>query len=226
MKPNAQRAKIAEYLIWITMGAEIISLITNFLQYLMIRNAAHGIYSTIEEVERGNSRVTIVTFMSAIVMVISMVTYLMWFYRAYANQRQLFFMANTKGWAIGAWIVPIVSLFKPYQMMKEMYTNAENHLVEKGLDTTKPRRFTIIGLWWTCWIIYGIGSNIGSGVSNARDLNFLATIYIILMVISAFFAILCILAVKVIRNYNEMELILIEMETGHTPENTELLDSF
>ena len=85
----------------------------------------------------------------------------MYFYRANANLRSFGVrgLQHTPGWCAGYWFIPIVNLFKPYQVASEI--NAFSHLSKR----MKPSSH--VGVWWTCWII----SNIVSRIENRLALN-------------------------------------------------------
>lgn len=51
------------------------------------------------------------------------VLFIIWFHRAYGNA-DIFnpgAVTRSRGWAIGAWFIPIGNLFIPYKMAKEMW---------------------------------------------------------------------------------------------------------
>lgn len=76
-----------------------------------------------------------------------------WIYRLAHNVRALGArrLEFTPGWAVGFYFIPFVGLWKPYQAMKEIW---------KASDDPKHWRSTransIVGWWWTIWIITGL----------------------------------------------------------------------
>ena len=124
--------------------------------------------------------------------------------------------------------MPILNLFKPFQLMQEMYENAENYLLEKKLIDEKKSRKFIIGWWWGLWIGTGVISRISSSFQNsADDIGELIGSTLFSTFIIVIFIPLSILTVKTIQNYNEMELIL-EQESDevlHNKSNGDLLDA-
>ncbi len=229
MRPNANRAKLATTFIWIVMAFQIISSISSFFQYLLLKSVAEG-YSITPEVANSNDfRQSIIAILFAILYLFSVVFFIQWFRRAYFNQEIKFkSMASTNGWVSGAWFVPIMNLFKPFQLMQEIYENAENYLLDKKLIDEKKSRKSIIGWWWGLWIGTGVLSRISSSfLGSADDLGELiaSTLFSIFMVV--IFIPLSILTVKTIQNYNEMELLL-EKEIdnqGYNKINGDLLDA-
>jgi hypothetical protein len=229
MRHNANRAKLATTFIWIVMGFQIISAISTFFQYLLLKSVAEGYSITTEAANSNDFRQSIIAILFAILYLFSMVFFIQWFRRAYFNQEIKFkSMASSNGWASGAWFVPIMNLFKPFQLMQEIYENAESYLLDKKLIDEKKSRKSIIGWWWGLWIGTGVLSRISSSfLGSADDLGELiaSTLFSIFMVV--IFIPLSILTVMTIQNYNEMELLL-EKEIdnqGYNKINGDLLDA-
>lgn len=82
------------------------------------------------------------------------IVFAIWFHRAYTNLRA--FGHETRhgtGWAIGGWIVPILSLFRPYQITREIWwTSAPS--AEAG--TELPSGPPVLVAWWAAWITNGV----------------------------------------------------------------------
>jgi hypothetical protein len=229
MRPNANRAKLATTFIWIVMGFQIISAISTFFQYLLLKSVAEGYSITTEAANSNDFRQSIIAILFAILYLFSVVFFIQWFRRAYFNQEIKFkSMASSNGWVSGAWFVPIMNLFKPFQLMQEIYENAESYLLDKKLIDEKKSRKSIIGWWWGLWIGTGVLSRISSSfLGSADDLGELiaSTLFSIFMVV--IFIPLSILTVMTIQNYNEMELLL-EKEIdnqGYNKINGDLLDA-
>ncbi|MCU0796098.1 MAG: DUF4328 domain-containing protein [Akkermansiaceae bacterium] len=59
-------------------------------------------------------------------------------------------MNDTPGWCVGWYFIPIASLWKPYQAMRDIFhSSAIKHPVPKGL----------LPLWWTFWIAETLNNN-------------------------------------------------------------------
>ncbi len=81
------------------------------------------------------------------------IPFLLWFRQAYAN---LLLVGSREtsyrpGWAIGAWFVPILNLWRPYKLMNDLWrrTATENQATQQG-----STRSAIPVMWWTtflCW---------------------------------------------------------------------------
>ena len=132
-------------------------------------NAAHGVLIAMLALQYGEIEDTAPyeTAENAIViallggLVVAAVSFLFWFRRAYGNAQALGLRgAHSPGWAVGAWFVPILNLFRPAQIAFEMWRHA-------GKDLTGPT--SIVGLWWTGFLVYNFGRRIGDAMLQARD---------------------------------------------------------
>jgi len=84
------------------------------------------------------------------------VAFCLWFYRAYKNLAFLRApnLSFTPGWAAGAFFVPILQLFRPYQIAQETWQASDPDMLTSSWR--RAGRSWIIRCWWTFWIIGGI----------------------------------------------------------------------
>ncbi len=80
----------------------------------------------------------------------AMICLMFWIFRANRNARALSPRAleNSAGWAVGWFFVPIASLWKPYEVMREIYKASRaphDWLTAKNTD--------IVGWWWGTYIL-------------------------------------------------------------------------
>jgi len=87
------------------------------------------------------------------------IVFLMWVYRVYSNL-YLFRVSGltySPGWAVGYFFIPIISLFRPYQALQEVWRASDPDV---PADDRRGWRDTdsspVILLWWLLWIAGGI----------------------------------------------------------------------
>lgn len=214
LKPNEQRAKTAVLLIWIVLALEALSLISNYFEYDLLQSFANGSEIELSAANENDLRQSIIGVAYMIAYIISAVTFIKWFRRAYFNlHTKTNKLTDTEGWAAGAWFVPIVSLYKPYQIMKEMYERTAKLLGDKLQNYEQSNTNHLLGLWWTLWIINNIlGQLVFRYTKNAETIDKLMTSSIISMVSAIIGIPLAIITVRVIKQYAVMEPLLHELE--------------
>ncbi len=81
-----------------------------------------------------------------LVYIAGIVAFCMWMNRVCRNAHALARreITITPGWSVGYFFIPIVSLWKPFQAMKEIWNASVG-------NETAP----ILGLWWALWLIGG-----------------------------------------------------------------------
>jgi len=215
MRPNAQRARIAIIFIWIALGAEMLSLISSVLQYLLLGQIHTGMV-TKEAADANDMRELMVAIINIAVLIGCAITFIMWFRRAYFNlHTKVSILSYSEGWASGSWFVPIMNLFAPHKIMKEMYYETESILQRENRIPDQQSGLPLVGWWWALWIISNIGNNIVNRIQmRSQDLDTLILTTQASVVLSVLFIPLCIVTVRMIANYNKMELMLEETDGG------------
>lgn len=132
-------------------------------------------------------------------MLVTAVVFIVWFHRAYTNLRAWNHEpAHGPGWAIGGWFVPILSLFRPYQIAREIWSASgpASPDDEPALQAGSP----ILVAWWTAWIADNILGQITFRVSmNVETPSGLSTATQLQIVNDALMCVAAILALLVVR---------------------------
>ena len=214
LRPNGQRAKNAITLIWIVLALEIISLISGYFQYNLLQTVANGGEISMETATANDTRVQMIGIIYLIAYVISAITFIQWFRRAYFNLHlRVNHLSHTEGWAAGSWFVPIVSLYRPYQIMKELYQETKELLIKKGFSVNDNFTAGSLGWWWTLWIINNlIGQFVFRYSMKAESIDELTTSTIASMVANIIGIPLALITVKVIKDYSNVEPLLNEIK--------------
>ncbi|MDR0232193.1 MAG: DUF4328 domain-containing protein [Dysgonamonadaceae bacterium] len=214
LRPNEQRAKNAILLIWIVLALEIVNLTSSYMQYDLLQTVANGGFTSDEAAEANDTREGLLGMIYLIAYLISAVTFIMWFRRAYFNLHQ---KVNTlqfsEGWAAGSWFVPIVNLYRPYQIMKEIYVETKRLFTRKGLSEKIDYSTSYLGWWWTLWIISAI---IGQFVfrfslKSADTIDNLIITTAAQMILSILGIPLALITIKIIKDYSKVEPLLTEI---------------
>lgn len=213
LRPNEQRAKNAMLLIWIVLSISIVSLISNFLQYNLLHTVANGGFITPDEANANDSTQQIILIFYLIFFFISGITFIQWFRRAYYNLHiKVDNLSHSEGWAAGSWFVPIICLYRPLQIMKELYNDTDFYLSEKGINIGKNFATGALTLWWTLWIINNVlGQIIYRYTSDATSIDQLTTSTILNIIDKVIEIPLALITIKIIKDYSQIEPLLIKV---------------
>lgn len=235
VKSNIERGKNAILLVKIVMIVHLFSFVIHYFQYDMfteyLRSMNAG-YQSIKASEiRGNAiNQKINAGLNVVATIISAITFILWFRRAYTNlEHRTDGLKYKNGWAVASWFVPIVWWVIPYQMMSQMFRFSINILNNVGEEVENKNIMTKINWWWGIWVFiqifaFYIQSNAKSGtITSLID----STFY--MMILSVLYVPLGIYTISMIKSYMKIEIALsILPETNYTrmiPANDELLDS-
>lgn len=233
LRENAIRARHAKLTLYIHAAFCGIVFISGLFQHFLLLDIKNGELITMQEASMNDLRHLILNIFRIISMIVAAVFYIMWFRRAYYNQEQTIGkMESTNGWCSGAWFIPIYSLYKPYALMQELYHNANRYLKNMQVSVPEKRNSMMLGFWWAGWVVLNITQNVVNRLGNkSNEINSLIAYNFIDLILLIAFALLVIPTVKVISNYNEMELKINENHLNLSKNgfninlDTDLLDS-
>lgn len=214
LKPNGQRAKNAITLIWIILGLEIVSLISGYFQYDMIQTFANNGDISMETADSNDIREQFIGIIYMIAFIISTVTFIQWFRRAYFNLHiKVNNLSHSEGWAAGSWFVPIVNLYRPFQIMKELFGETKKLFIKNEMTVSEIFNTNYLRLWWGFWIINNIiGQFVFRYSRNAETIEELTTLTIAGMIANIVGIPLALITVKIIRGYSKAEVQLNEIK--------------
>lgn len=94
--------------------------------------------------------------------VTTIVLYCMWQHRAHNNAHVLANhpLETTPGWGVGYWFIPILNLFRPYQVMRE---------IDSATPPDSQPVGQLIGWWWTLFIATIVASAISGVLEGPSD---------------------------------------------------------
>jgi hypothetical protein len=211
MRPNSQRAQNAiKALIAVMIGIVILTAAA----YMLLYTLSNMVYD-FNDIESAQSQILSYSLVLGLIGLVQLgiyitciVLFIMWFRRAYFNLHKLVPSSRlkyTEGWAAGAWFIPIFSLFGPYQIANDLFTESERILVEKGLMDRQPKFHQVKGWWWGLWIASQVFERVSNNVDEGPDFGIAVIVGIISLGLSIGAGML---AIQMIRNYSQMEELL------------------
>lgn len=142
------------YMLYIQIVVAVVSIISNYLEYGLLSDFQNGLYISKKQAvidgQTNDLRQGIVGIIYFMVFIIAGILILRWIHRANYNARQLGAenMRFTPGWSIGYYFIPVLSLWKPYRAMDEIWKASKN-----PSDWESQEAGGILPIWWTLWLI-------------------------------------------------------------------------
>ena len=148
---------VAGFLLGIA-GLSVIAVLSDLAQLDLLARIRDGVFVSVEEADANDLRQGIIGITQAVVAITTGVLFIIWLHRAYSNVRTLGAenLRFRRGWAIWSWITPIWGLFRPKQLVNDVW---------RGSDADPPRersewsRSPVPG-WWGVWWAAFIVSNV------------------------------------------------------------------
>jgi len=123
----------------------------SILDSMMSYNLYSSAHISNKEIDDNDMRTLVIGAVAALFNIATIIIFLIWINKANKNSRALGSkgMQFTPGWCVGWWFIPIASLWKPYQAVREIWKTSQSS------DNWQTQKNSIITLWWTLWIIGG-----------------------------------------------------------------------
>jgi hypothetical protein len=105
----------------------------------------------------------------------SAVAFCLWIYRAHANLGPLGarWLRFSPGWAVGWFFVPVFLLWRPYQVMREIW-QASDPAGAPGEDWRwrEGRTAPLVGWWWFCFLLMAVLNRAARATSNPATADY------------------------------------------------------
>lgn len=230
LRPNKDRSNRLIIILWIYTALELLTSVSDVLQYFLLKRIETGNFE-MREVNANDTRQSIVAIVMILLYIGVAIVFIQWFRRAYYNMHQLSTnLSHSEGWAAGAWFVPIMNLGRPFMIMKEMMSVAENMLIDENLIRKDNKRIRSVGIWWALWISVSVLSDVNARIqSKSEDITILANTTLVDIVLSLAYIPLTIFTVKMIKTYAELETYLPQITANGSREikidDSDILDN-
>ena len=117
------------------------------------------------EVTNNDDRQAAIGALYIVAFVATVIAFCMWIHRASTNLPPLGVHDQrfSPRWAVGWWFVPIMWLFRPYQVMKEVWKGSypiKGLVVAQAAGRDAPVS-PLLGWWWATWLLSAWVGNVG-----------------------------------------------------------------
>jgi hypothetical protein len=168
----------------VSIAISMLSIWSDYLEHELLNDFKNGTYTSEAEAtadaEANDARQGIIGIVYTLVLIATLICFLRWVYRANSNVRKLGAegLRFTPGWSVGWFFVPIAHVWKPYQVMKEIFKASKNP-ADWANQTSSP----IVGWWWGFWIISAFLGQASFRISlGAQEIDELLTANVVMMI--------------------------------------------
>jgi hypothetical protein len=189
-----QRARQTQWLLQLGAVAAAVGLWSSWQQLQLIQDLARGANIPDAVVEASDARQQLIGFAQLGLGLVSAVVFLMWTSAITKRLTQLGVtnMRYAPRWSVWGFIIPIVNLFRPYQVMSELWKASE---VVPGPDDPWAKKPTplIVGVWFAILILDSIVGRLASSrtfdtIEQVTQIAWLTVLFDALGVVTAFVA--------------------------------------
>jgi len=189
-----QRAQQAQWLLQLGVVVAAVGLWSSWQQLQLIQDLARGANIPDAVVEASDARQQLIGFGQLGLGLVSAVVFLMWTSAITKRLTQLgvIDMRYAPRWSVWGFIIPIVNLFRPYQVMSELWKASE---VVPGPDDPWAKKPTplIVGVWFAILILDTIVGRLASSrtfdtIEQVTQIAWLTVLFDALGVVTALLA--------------------------------------
>ncbi|MBS1560962.1 MAG: DUF4328 domain-containing protein [Bacteroidetes bacterium] len=136
-----------------------VAIVHDVVQIQVVQSIVDGIVLDRDEIELVDRRQLILATTQIFLWIGWVIAYLRWNWRAYHNLASFNVVAlqHSARWAAASYFVPILSYFRPYQIMREMWMASDPVHVETeetaGLAWMRSSTTMLIVWWWSAFVL-------------------------------------------------------------------------
>jgi len=152
---NSKRAKNVIIVFCVLIGLTIVGLFTGYNELQILKKVQIGEFVSEQEAEMSDLLQAVIGFAQMGIYIVSVILFLNWFRRAYGNLHRLGIsdLKYSETMTIWAWFIPIISLFRPVQIMNEIWNETQKKIKELDASYTFKDLGLPVTLWWILFII-------------------------------------------------------------------------
>jgi hypothetical protein len=131
------------------------SIMSGFMQSQLLNDALNGKYISLAAATTNDNREALIGWIQIITMVIAAIIFLIWVHRANKNLHAFTnpLLRFSPGWAVGWFFIPIMWLFRPYQVVNEISKASDPNINPALNNLDNYPASAIVGFWWAFFLI-------------------------------------------------------------------------
>ena len=125
---TVHRGRVLQALLGLGLVLALASIVAGAGQFALLDRAAAGLRVDEADAVSNDAVYRSIGLGQLAVFLVTAVYWLVWLHRSYANLSAVGVRKTrfTAGWAVGYWFVPIANLWRPYQVMKDLWLRSQS----------------------------------------------------------------------------------------------------
>ena len=159
IRNNAHRAREIISIFYVVIAFSVFNILSTGWQYLLLVDVEKNPENLdMDEINTSDTVQGVLAVATIIVSLLTIIYFIRWFRRAYNNVHAIpgAQVSLSEGWAAGSWFIPILNLFRPFQIMKETWYETQRAIPHR-IDGIQSTGF--VGIWWAAYLIMTIYNN-------------------------------------------------------------------
>jgi hypothetical protein len=172
----AGRARLAVAALAVTMAVAVLTIAVDAWRISLLSTLIHGggPPTTLDDLARSDDLQGLAATLELVALIACAILFIVWFAPAYRNLRVLGVpdLRFGPGWAIGAWFVPVLNLWRPKQIANDIWRGSDPEAPASlaGELQMRPVASLVTG-WWAAWIVSGVIGTVFDVVWADSDLE-------------------------------------------------------
>lgn len=156
--PLGPRANAAIAVLGLLAVADLVAVAIDLDSISVADRLVAGERVPIGEARDVDSRVATIGLVQLVGLVLSVVSFLVWWSRAYKNAIAMGIShpRYTTGWAVGWWFVPFANLVVPKKIANDIYRGSDPDMPYRDPGFLQRPVAPLIHVWWAVWILSNI----------------------------------------------------------------------
>lgn len=210
-RPLKRRAAVASAFLALSLVTAVVNSLAEANLLGVLDQLERGVDVSFEDATAADERSADAALAQLVVYVATVIAFLAWFWRAYRNLPGLGIREPRfrSGWAIGAWFVPILNLFRPKQIANDIWRATAPDALANGWRSYRGESVSgLLHAWWALWLLADFGGRLtgrlylnSDSISSQQNAAYVSIVTDVLYAIAAVLAILVIRAIT--RRYED-----------------------
>jgi len=202
--PLSTRARVAVGALGLLIVADLIALGPDLELLSVTDRLLDGERVPFADLDSVDDRLRATGLAQLVLLIVSIVTFLLWYSRAYRNVIAMGIRKPRYGtrWAVISWFVPVVNLVIPKKASNDIYRGSDPEMSYGDADFASRQVTPLLHWWWALWLLSGLlnraAAASGFDARDPRDFSDSAKLYIVadgIQIVAAVLAIAVILRI-------------------------------